>query len=233
MKKKIISLLIVIFASLQITNAQTAEIKISLNENFFDALLESVFKNLKPPKISLAELNKENSDESGNSIFQNAGFSNSPFSIPDSPIVCDESIRLLRENNGVKTAVRFRQGKIYVPIAFAGNYNPPLVGCIEFQGWAETNIALVFDKNKQALVGTAKVLNVNLNGSGGLGGEFLARIVQSAIDRKINPIEIVKMDKLSFTFPVRDSGNLRLKAIGMRHRVNDKTIDVYVNFQFL
>ncbi len=233
MKKKIITLLIAIFATVQLANAQTAEIKISLNEQFFDALLESVFKNLKPLKVFLAELQNENLENNKTAIFQKAGFLNLPLTTYHSSLICDESIRLLREINGVKTAVRFRQGKIYVPIAFNGNYNPPLVGCIEFQGWAETNIELAFDKNKQALVGTAKVLNVNLNGTGGLGGEFLARVVQSAIDRKINPIEIIKMDKISFTFPVQDSGNLRLKALGMRHRVNDKSIDIYVNYQFL
>lgn len=230
MKKKIISLMIVMFAVVNIVNAQNAEIKISLNEQFFDALLESVFKNLKPPKISLAELQIEKVDQNKNSIFQNA---NLPLTTYHSPLICDESIRLLREVNGVKTAVRFRQGKIYVPIAFDGNYNPPLVGCIAFQGWAETNIELAFDRNKQALVGNAKVLNVSLNGAGGLGGEFLGRLVQSSIDKKINPIEIVKMDKISFTFPIQDSGSLRMKALGMRHRINDKSVDVYVNYQFL
>ncbi|MDQ3635551.1 MAG: hypothetical protein M3405_13735 [Acidobacteriota bacterium] len=230
MKKKIISLIIVIFATANFANAQTAEIKISLNEQFFDALLESVFKNLKPPKISLAELEK--GENNRNAIFQNASFPISPLSTRHSPLICDESIRLLRETNGVKTAVRFRQGKIYVPIAFDGNYNPPLVGCIEFQGWAETNIELAFDRNKQALVGNARVLNINLNGAGGLGGEFLGRLVQSSIDKKINPIEIVKMDKISFTFPIRDSGNLSFRALEMRHKVNDKSIDVYVKYRF-
>jgi hypothetical protein len=119
-----------------------------------------------------------------------------------------------------------------VPIAFDGNYNPPLVGCIAFQGWAETNIELAFDQNKQALVGTAKVLNVNLDGTGGLGGEFLGRLVQNSIDKKINPIEIVKMDKLSFAFPIRDSGTLNMKALGMRHIVNDKSIDIFVQYRF-
>lgn len=225
MKKKIISLIIAIFTIANFANAQTAEIKISLNEQFFDALLESVFKNLKPLKISLAELQNQKTENTKNAIFQNANYSNSP-------LICDESIRLLRETNGVKTAVRFRQGKIYVPIAFDGNYNPPLVGCIEFQGWAETNIELAFDKNKQALVGNARVSNINLNGAGGLGGEFLGRLVQSSIDKKINPIEIVKMDKISFTFPIRDSGNLSFRALEMRHKVNDKSIDVYVKYRF-
>ena len=37
----------------------------------------------------------------------------------------------LREMNGVRTAVRFREGKVYVPLAFSGMYSPPFVGCVE------------------------------------------------------------------------------------------------------
>ena len=46
MKNKILSLIIVIFATASLANAQTTEIKISLDEQFFDALLEAVFTHL-------------------------------------------------------------------------------------------------------------------------------------------------------------------------------------------
>lgn len=240
MIKIIINFVLLILISANTAAAQTAEIKISLNEQFFDALLESIFKDLKEPKISLAQMQTGRSLrmplkselQSQTATFRTVGFKDNSFAA-EQPKICDESIRLLREINGVRTAVRFRQGKIYVPLAFSGNYNPPLVGCINFQGWAETNIDLVFDKNKQALVGNAKVLKVNLNGTGGLGGEFLAKIVQSAIDRKINPIEIIKMDKISFTFPIQDSGSLRMRALGMRHKVNERFVDIFISYQFL
>ncbi len=226
MKRKILSLLILIFVFSNVSYAQKAEIKISLNEQFFGALLEAVFTNLNEPKVSLgAMLEKKRKDSEGFS-FVKADYSNSKK-------VCDESVRLKRQINGVKTAVKFRQGKIYAPIAFQGNYNPPLIGCIEFQGWAETNISLSFDRNKQALVGNANVTNVNLSGTGGVGGGFLARLVQSSIDNKVNPIELLTMDKISFTLPIQDQGSLRMKALGMRHRVHEKSIDVYISYQFL
>lgn len=200
--------------------SQTAEIKLTFNEQFFDALLEAVFTKLEPPSVSLAStpgsLHSEAASAGG----------------PSLGAACKESVTLKKEIDGVRTAVRFRQGKVYAPIAFLGNYNPPLIGCIEFRGWAETNIDLVYDSNRKALVGNAKVLNVNLSGTGGIGGELIARMVQNSIDSRINPIEIVSMDKLSFTVPVRDSGSLRMNALGIRHKVTDKALDVYIKYDF-
>lgn len=246
--------MIAIFAAANLANAQTAEIKISLDEQFFDALLEAVFTNLDEPSVLISTNRDEEKGAKGDgeidalvlnssaSVFQNASFANSENEIQtktarrltlDSPFACDESIKLKREIGGVRTAVRFRQGKIYAPIAFSGNYNPPLIGCIEFSGWAETNIELSFDKRKNALVGTARVLKVNMNGTGGVGSGLLARFVQSSIDKKVNPIEIIRLDKLSFVTPVQNSGNLKMKALGIRHQVNNRTLDVYIKYAFL
>jgi hypothetical protein len=226
MKKKILSLIILTFVLSNISYAQNAEIKISLNESFFEVLLNAVFKNLKEPRVSLGAMLEQKRKETEAFSFVNADF-------VKSKKVCDESVRLKQVVNGVRTAVRFRQGKIYAPIAFQGNYNPPLIGCIEFEGWAETNIELAFDKNKRALIGNARVLNVNLGGTGGLGGGFLARLVQSSIDTKVNPIELLTMDKISFTLPVQEQGSLRMKALAMRHRINNGSLDVYISYQFL
>lgn len=230
MKKKIISLIIVILATSNFVNGQTTEIKISLDEQFFDTLLEAVFTNLDVPGVPLSSVNRDNESETA---FQNISYYKKSSESDKSPLACDESIRLQREIDGVRTAVRFRQGKIYAPIAFKGNYNPPLIGCIEFQGWAETNIELSFDKRKNALIGKAKVLSVNLSGTGGIGSNLLTRFVQSSIDKKINPIEIIALDRLSFTTPVQNSGKLKMKAIGIRHQVSNKTLDVYLKYEFL
>jgi hypothetical protein len=252
MKNKIISLIIVIIATVNFVNAQTTEIKISLDENFFDVLLEAVFTHLDEPKVPISqnlELEKSIRDNQkntfagtdSNSFRQNASWikddtfylAKTSFTHAPSNNICDESIKLKREVDGVRTAVRFRQGKIYAPIAFSGNYNPPLIGCIEFQGWAETNIELFFDKNKNALVGKAKVLKVNLSGTGGIGSSLLARFVQSSIDQKVNPIEIIRLDKLSFSTPVQNSGKIKMNALGIRHKVNDNSLDVFIKYEFL
>lgn len=202
----------------------------SLDEQFFDALLDSMFKNAAAPEFPLSENNpnKEKSDQTAALLTPNY------LKISDSAktVGCPETIRLQRQIDGVNTAVRFRQGKIYVPLAFTGNYNPLLIGCVEFSGWAETNIVLSFDRRRQALVGTAQVLNVNLSGTGGLGSSILTRLVQSSIDQKINPIEIIRMDKISFNVPIQNAGNLNMKAVGMRHQIGDGVLDIYVSYQF-
>lgn len=228
--KKILTAFFPIILLATFAQAQTAEVKISLNEQFFDALLDSMFKNSAAPEIPLAENNpkNENTNQAAKALTPNY------LKVSDSAenTACPETIRLQRQIDGVNTAVRFRQGKIYVPLAFTGNYNPPFVGCINFSGWAETNIVLSFDRQRQALIGTAQVLNVNLSGTGGLGSSLLTRLVQSSIDSKINPIEIIRMDKISFNVPVQNAGNLNMKAVGMRHQVGDGVLNIYVSYQF-
>lgn len=135
--------------------------------------------------------------------------------------------------NGVRTAVRFREGKVFMPLAFSGNYAVPLIGCVEFAGWAESNIDLEFDQQAQKLLGRVRVLNVNLNGTAGVGGTVIARLIQTSIDRKLNPIEIVSLDKVSFGFQMQKSGNLRMKALRIRPEVNNTLLNIRVDYEFL
>ncbi len=198
---------VVFLLAIATTAQQRAEVTVSLNEPFFDALLDSMYQNFEAPQFPIS----------------NSGGSAS----------CSETIKILREGSGVRTAVRFREGKIYVPLAFSGNYAPPFVGCVDFAGWAETNIDLEFDRENQRLIGRAKVLNIHLNGSGGVGSGLIAKMLQSSIDKKLNPIEILRLDKLSFMVPVRDAGNLRLRATNLRPEIANGLLNVRVDFEFL
>ena len=56
-------------------------------------------------------------------------------------------------------------------------------------------IDLEFDQASQRLVARARVLNVNLSGTGGVGGTVVAKLVQSSIDKKINPIELIQLNR--------------------------------------
>lgn len=222
MTKKILTAFFTVILLAGFADAQTAEVKMSLNEQFFDALLDSLFQNSAAPEFPLSQNKPENTTASFVKVSDSAA---------QTP--CPETIRLQRQIGGVNTAVRFRQGKIYVPLAFTGTYNPPFIGCVNFSGWAETNINLSFDNQRKALVGNAQVLRVNLSGTGGIGSSLLTRLVQNAIDNKINPIEIIKMDKISFNVPIQNAGSLNMKAVGMRHQINDGSLDVYVSYEFL
>jgi hypothetical protein len=204
MVKKVLALSFLIILFTSFAQAQTAEITIQLNEPFFDALLDSMFTNLKEPDIKL-------SDSSG----------------------CEEKVTLLREINGIRTAVKFRDGKIYAPLAFRGKYNPPFIGCTDFNGWAETNINLEFDKDKQLLVGRVKVTNVQLGSVANLAGGIFARFIQSSIDKKVNPIEIMKTDKFDFVVPIQQAqGSLRVKANNIRYEVGEGILNVIIGLEF-
>lgn len=210
--------------------AQKAEITVSLNEQFFDTFLDALYQNGSPPEFPLSQNRINHRDtEAGSSeaVFVRASYAEA------SKIVCTESIKMLREMNGVRTAVRFREGRIYVPLAFSGSYSPPFVGCVDFAGWAEANVDLEFDQVGQRLVARMQVLNVSLNGTGGVGGNVVARLVQSAIDKKINPLEVLQLDKISFVVPVQNSGRMRMKAVGIRHEVANGALNVHIAYEFV
>lgn len=235
--KKFLCLIFVFIMSASFARAQTAEVTIQLNEQFFDALLDAIFKNMNPPEFPLAAKQDEERGrrEDGEKIsFVSADFeieNRRPKTENQAP-QCSESIRLQREIDGVKTAVRFQNGRIYAPIAFTGSYNPPLVGCIEFSGVAETNIRLEFDRQKQALVGRAEVLSVNLSGAGGIGSGIIARLVQNSIDKRVNPMQILQLEKVSFVVPVQNSGSLRMKAVGIRNEIGNGLLNVRLTYEF-
>ena len=229
--KKFLSLVFSVLLFVSFAKAQTAEVTIQLNEQFFDALLDAIFKNSNPPEFPIAASSTKSKVQSPKSFVSSFAEDRRPKTEDQKPI-CNETIKLLREIDGVKTSVRLRDGRISAPIAFSGNYNPPLIGCIAFSGVAETNINLEFDRQKQALVGRAQVSNVNLSGTGGIGGSVLARLVQSSIDKKINPIEILQMDKVSFIVPIQNSGALRMKAVGLRSEILNGVLNVHIAYQF-
>jgi hypothetical protein len=235
MTKKILNLVFIILTLVSLTNAQKAEVTVNLNEQFFDSLLDALFKNFNAPEFPLAMNSPKSKVQSSKSSVLGFNENTTPIQNPKSKIQnCNETIRLQREIEGVRTAVRFRDGKIFTPLAFSGSYNPPLIGCVDFQGFAETNIDLEYYKQTQTLVGRVRVLNVQLSGTGGIGGSLIAKLVQSSIDKKINPIEILQADKLSFVVPIKNANaSLRMKATGIRYEVTNGALNVHIAYEFV
>ncbi len=245
MRIPLIAFLFVLFAA-SLSTAQKAEVTISLNEQFFDALLDGVFQHGGAPEFSIAQSDTHRRDaETQRYFYQRTSYTGTNLNNESIGQVfsasqhfgggnkCDETIKLLRETGGVRTAVRFREGKILAPLAFSGNYNPPFIGCVPFGGLAESVIDLEFDRNSQRLTARAKVLNVSLSGTGGIGGSVIARLVQGSIDKKINPIEIMKLDSISFAVPIQNSAALKMKAVGFRHSVDNGVMNVHIAYEFL
>jgi hypothetical protein len=204
--------------------AQKTEIAISFSEQFFDALLDAVFLYAAPPEFSLAS----NAGKTTTKVNASMGFG--PSGAVES--ACNESIKLLREIDGVRTGVRIRDGRIIAPLAFTGHYNPPLIGCVPFSGVAEAVIDLEFDAANQRLTARAKAEKVSLSGTGGIGSSLIAKMVQGTIDKKINPIEIIKTDKVTFLLPIQNTNGVRMKATGFRHDLANGVLNVRIAYEF-
>jgi len=215
---KALSRLFVVLTILTISVKAQSEIMVHLNEKFFETFLDALFKQDSQLEFSIAEIASKPS-------IDKVSFRNSQ---------CNEKIRLQRQIGNVKTAIYFRDGKIFLPIAFTGSYNPPLIGCIDFSGIAETNIELYFES--QTLLGRVVISSVNLSGTNGIGGSLIAKLVQGSIDKKINPVNILNLEKLSFAFPIRDKSEVRaeikMRATGLRYEVINGGINIFIKYQF-
>lgn len=240
MYRRLLAASLTILIIVSAASAQRADITINLDEAFFDALLDSVYQNFDPPEFTVGQKfgreNRTSDDVQGlREPIPAFSFANYYRPIPNgfrSP-ACNETVKILREMNGVRTAIRMREGKILVPLAFSGSYAPPFVGCVDFAGVAEANIDLEFDREGQRLIGRAHVLNVNLNGTGGLGGSIIAKMLQGSIDKKLNPIEILTLDKVSFIIPIQNAGKIRMKAVAVTPEVLNGSISVRITYDFL
>ncbi|HEY9401157.1 MAG TPA: hypothetical protein VIQ24_00590 [Pyrinomonadaceae bacterium] len=186
------------------------EVVVSLNEGLFNALLEAMFTLPNPPTFPL-----------GNT----SGGKN-----------CASEIALLRETGGTRTAVRFQAGRVLAPVAFRGSYNAPLLGCLKFEGWADTHLNLSFDPSKQALTARVEVKAVHLRKVPALFGDGITGLVQDALDARFNPVEILRAEQLSARLPMAKTGSggtLRLRAREVRHEVLPNELRLRIIYEFV
>lgn len=205
-------------------NAQRADVSIVVGEDFFDAFLESLFKNFDAPSFTVGAIAEEDVD-----LRRRGGVSSGSVA---ASAACGQNVKIVRELDGVRTAVRFREGKIYVPLAFTGEYALPIVGCVEYAGWAESLVDLEFDRTTQRVIARVRVTNVNLSGSNGIGGSTIARLLQSSLDKRMNPIEVMRVDQISYAFPIQNSGRMKMRATDVKPVVQNTNIVIIVTFEF-
>ena len=194
------------------------EITLQIPESFFNRILETIFSHLSPPTFPLS-LN-QHAARGGKNI---AG-----------PAECQSQISLTREMDGTRTAVKFREGKITAALAFYGSYRVGLIGsCVSFSGWADTNINLVFEPQRQTLTARVTVENIRLRGVPSLASGVVVGLVQDALDEKINPVEILKAAQLSTVFPVTGTnGGLKLTARKITPEITDGVLRLHIEYEF-
>ena len=197
--------------------AQTdPETTVTVNEQFLNAFLDSMFANLNAPSVPLVitAADKERSAAESKA--------------------CPNLITLQREEGGVRTAIKLEQGRITAPLAFAGSYDSTLLGCIEFRGWANTSWTLEFDRARQALVAKVLVNEIRLTNVPALAGGSLGKLVQAAIDNRINPLELLRLDQLSTRVPIAPAGGaLRMRAKEVRPEIIPGAVHLHIVYEFL
>ncbi len=210
-----------------------AEVTVTLNEQFFNSLLEAIFTRLKAPSfpLSIAKGEAEEKlpawaalEKPGARLTAHANVG---------PGACESVVRLEREMGGVKTAVRFEQGRVVAPLAFTGTYSVALIGCINFQGWADTVINLDFDRERQVLSARVTIVDIHLNNIPSLASGAVVGLVQNSIDRRINPVEILQATQLSTRVSIAGSGGaLRLRATEIRPEVVPGALSLHIFYEF-
>jgi hypothetical protein len=139
---------------------------------------------------------------------------------------------VLPEGSGVKTGVLFKDGKIGAPIAFKGSLQS-IVGCVNFQGWAQTHLDLRFDAAQQTVYGVVTVDTVNLDGVNPLVSGIVTPLVQGSLNSRVNPILLLRGDQIGMNVPVASAGgNLKAHASDIRAEVRDDAVVFSVDYAF-
>ncbi len=209
-----------------------AEVTVTLNEQFFNSLLDVIFTRLRAPSFPLSITRAEpKKNRPAWAAWGQPAPSLSHSSLQ--PGVCDSVVTLEREVNGVKTAVRFENGRVVAPLAFSGSYSVALIGCINFQGWADTVITLSFDRERQVLSARVTIVDIHLSNIPSLASGAIVGLVQSSIDRRINPVEILQAAQISPLVPIAVSGGaLRLRATEIRPEVKPGALSLHIFYEF-
>jgi len=192
------------------SNAAPAEATITVNEQFLNSFLAAIFDNLSEPSMPLTIGGAQSTAQ------------------------CASEIRLKREADGVRTAVRFEEGRIVGPLAFAGAYNVSLMGCIDFTGWADSEVVLSYDSARRALVARFQLRNIHLNNTPTMLNGPLLSMVQGTIDRRYNPVELFTLEKLSTRVEIAPAkGALQIRAKEIRPEITSSLLILHIIYEFV
>lgn len=192
------------------SNLPAAEATVTVNEQFLNSFLAAIFDNLQEPSMPLTI----------------GGVA------PGGP--CASEIRLKREVGGVRTAIHFQNGHIVGPLAFSGAYGSSLLGCIEFSGWADSEVALEFSSERRALVARFYLREIHLNNVPAIANGPLLNMVQTAIDRRYNPVDLFTLEQLSTTVNIQPAkGALQLRAKEIRPEITPSALTLHIIYEFV
>jgi hypothetical protein len=191
-------------------NAPAAEAAVTVSEQFLNSFLTGIFDHLNEPAMPLT-----------------VGGAKSTAN-------CASEIKLKREAGGVRTNVRLENGKITGQLAFAGAYGSGLLGCIDFSGWADTEVLLEYDSTRRALVARFRLRDIHLNNTPSVLNGPLLSMVQGTIDRRYNPVELFTLEKVSTRVEIQPAGGaLQLRATGIRPEIKPAALTLHITYEFV
>jgi hypothetical protein len=198
-----------------------ATAQIVLKEDFFNEVLNTIFRDMNAPSFPLTlteNREAQNSEKPGYAALQNNA--------------CDGRITLLPEGSGVRSALNFENGRIVAPLAFSGSYNS-MFGCLRFSGWTQANLELRFDAAQQNVLGQLNIETVNLDGGAGLLGGIVTPLVQKTLNDRVNPIQILQANQIALNLPIAaTNGNMRASVKDVRSEIKDDALNLYVIYEF-
>ena len=194
-------------------NAPAAEAMVTVNEQFLNSFLTAIFDNLQEPSMPLTIGGPSTQGPSAQ---------------------CASEIRLKREVEGVRTAVHFDNGRILGPLAFAGAYSSSYLGCIEFSGWADAEVNLEFNSERRALVARFHLRDIHLINVPAIANGPLLNMVQTAIDRRYNPVDLFTLEQLSTRVNIQPAkGALQLRAREIRPEITPSGLTLHIMYEFV
>ena len=177
---------------------------VELDEQFFNTLLASIFKDLGKPAFP-----------------------------PAAGADCANQVVVEPNSGDVRTGVVLQNNQVTVPLAFSGGYSLPFFGCQNFRGTAEANLNFNFVAEEPALNGQLNVVGVNMENMSPLANGPITAFVQGAINQRVNPIPLLRGQQLTLNIPVQAAGGtLHAQARDIRAEVKDGKLRLYVTYDF-
>jgi len=197
------------------TTQPTTTVSVSVDEKFFNTLLNTIYQKLGPPQLKLSQLND-------NSVMRPAVFQGG----------CNDVLVLNQHGDNVTTAVHFSGGKITAPLAFTGTYS--VMGkCVQFKGTAHASVDLSFDQSRQTVFGALNVEDVALDDVSPFFSALVTTFVRTAINSRVNPFEVLRVSQLALTLPIQATGGtLKAQIKDVRSEVQEASLKLYLTYDF-
>jgi hypothetical protein len=196
--------------------------QIVLKEQFFNHVLETIFRDMNPPAFPLSMAGNNGSEPSNVQAY----------GLVQTGQECASKITVLPNGSGAQTSITFENDRISAPLAFSGSYNS-MFGCLQFTGWAQASMEMRYDAAQQAVFGQLNVETVNLDGVNPVISSLVTPIVQTTLNNRVNPVPILRGEQIALNMPIAASGgNLMANVKDVRAEIKDKALNLYVSYEF-